>query len=272
MNPLRRTLIGGAVAAAALLAPVAGASARGLRGTVVEKTTARSFVVASSAGGLTVVRGRRAPRAGRIVAVQGKRVHVLGRRHRARVRGRVAFAGRRTFVVAAHGATLVIDGHARRGASVTVTVTFGEGNDLNAGGVDDHGVPRRGLEVEGVITAKDPAARTITVADDEHEHADDDHPDEHGGGTAVVHVGDAFDLGRFTVGDDVELRVRAGAGGRFELVSVDDRGDHAEPGDDHGGHGDDHGDDDHGDDHSGSGHGGDGGDNDHSGPGGGGDD
>jgi hypothetical protein len=72
----------------------------------------------------------------------------------------------------------------------------------------------------------------------------DDHPDEHGDGTAIVHVGDAFDLGRLTVGETVELCVSAGAGGTFDLVSLDD--------------------------HSGPGRGGD--DGDHSGPGGGGDD
>jgi RNase P/RNase MRP subunit p29 len=260
MHQLRSTLIGGAVAAVAILVPVTGASARGMRGTVVEKTTSRSFVVASSTGRLSVVKARRAPRVGRAVSVRGKRVRVLGRRHRARVRGRVAFAGRRTFVVAAHGASLVIDGHARRGAAVTVNVSFGGGNDLDADEIVDHGMPRGGFEVEGVITAVDPAARTITVADDENEDVGDDHPGEHGDGTAIVHVGDAFDLGRFTVGDEVELRVNAGAGGMFELVSLDDHGDRGEPGDDHG---DDHGGGGHsgpgrGDDDDRSGHGGDG--------------
>jgi hypothetical protein len=271
MDPLRRTLIGGAIAATAILIPVTGASARGVRGTVVEKTTSRSFVVASSTGRLSVVKARRAPRVGRAVSVRGKRVRVLGRRHRARVRGRVAFAGRRTFVVAAHGADLVVDGHARRGASVTVNVTFGGGNDLNAGEVDDHGMPGDDFRVEGVITAIDPAARTITVADDENEDPGDDHADEHGDGTATVHVGDAFDLGRFAVGADVELRVNAGTGGTFELVSLDDHGDDAGTGDDHGGgeHGGDHGD----GDHSGPGQGGDdNGDDNGSGHGGGGDD
>jgi hypothetical protein len=245
MNHLRRTLIGGAVTAATLLAPVTGASARSTRGTVVEKTTSHSFVVASAQGRLTVMKARRAPRVGRAVAVRGKRVRVVGRRHGARVRGRVTLAGRRSFVVAAHGATLLVDGHARRGASVTVDVTFGGGNDLDADEIHDHGLLGRGFEVEGIVTAIDPAARTLTVADNEDEDLGDDHPHEHGSATAVVHLGEAFALGRFAVGDDVELRVRAGAGGTFELVGIDDRGD------------EDRGDDDRGEDHSGPGRGGD---------------
>jgi Domain of unknown function (DUF5666) len=169
-----------------------------------------------------------------------------------------------TFVLAdcsaAPGQTLARVHSARRapraGARVAVSAHRRHGRWV-ARSIHRHGRRHGGCEIEGTITAIAPGARTLTIAADDH---GDDTPM-----TLTVTVPASFDLGQFTVGDEVEIDVVAQADGTLVLSGVDDQGDdHGDDGPNHH-QGDDHGDDgpghDQGDDHGG-----------HSGPGGGGDD
>lgn len=163
-----------------------------------------------------------------------------------------------TFVIAdcsaAPGQTMARVRSARRapraGVRVAVTARRRHGHWV-ARSIDRHGRRAGGCEIEGMITAIDPSARTLTIAADD--HGDDTLM------TLVVTVPASFDLGRFAVGDEAELDVVARADGTLVLSGVDED----DQGDDHGDDGPGH---DQGEDHGGDDDGG------HSGPGGGGGD
>jgi Cu/Ag efflux protein CusF len=120
------------------------------------------------------------------------------------------------------GARVAVSAHRRHGLWV-------------ARSIHRHGRRHGGCEVEGTITAIDPSARTLTIA-----------ADDHGDDTALtltVTVPESFDLGQFTVGDEIEVDVVARADGTLVLSDVDDHGDdHGDDGPNHD-QGDDHGDD-----------------------------
>jgi hypothetical protein len=137
----------------------------------------------------------------------------------------------------------------RAGARVAVSARRRHGRWV-ARSIHRHGRRHGGCEIEGTITAIDPGARTLAIAADD--RGDDTRP------TLIVTVPESFDLGQFTVGDEVEIDVVARADGTLVLSGVDD-----DQADDHGDDGPDH---DQGDDHGGDDHGG------NSGPGGGDDD
>ncbi len=218
-------LVPAALAALALAAP-AGAST--VRGTVVHKSSSRhSFVVAQRGGRLAVVAGRRAPRIGRVVIVSGRslrrgvlaarRLRARGLRRHARLRGTVTWRGRRAFTVSSAGASILVrDGSGADpappvGEDVTVDVNIGDHGDLERGDVQEHGDDGDGIEVSGHVLAVDTAARTLTLSADDSEEGD---------GSVTVAVPATFELGQFSAGQDVELRVTKADDGTLTLVRV----------------------------------------------------
>jgi hypothetical protein len=247
---MSRSLRGAATAVAAcatLLATAGAASAGTLAGTVVHRNShAHSFVVAAAGGKLSAVHARRSPKVGRVVRVTTRRlangtfaasrVRTSGRRTHARLRGTVSDVARRSFVVSARGASIRV----RRAASttgatpdvgkvVTVATTLDQNGDLEADDVNEVGDDNDGIELEGVVLAVDPVARTITVS------ADDDNTS---GRSLVVHVPAAIDMATFTAGQVVELSVTQTADG-FVLVGSSQDGDAHEADDDNNQQGDD---------------------------------
>jgi hypothetical protein len=238
---MSRSLKGAATAAAAcatLLATAGAASAGTVAGTVVHRNShAKSFVVASAGGKLSAVHARRLPKVGRVVRVTTRRlangtfaasrVRTSGRRTRARLRGTVSHVGRRAFVVSARGASIRV----RRASSttgatpavgtvVTVDTTVDPNGDLDADDVNEVGADTNGIELEGVVLAVDPAARTITIS------ADDDNES---GQSVLVHVPATIDLAAFTVGQVVELTVVQTADGfLLQGSSSDDNAEEAD--------------------------------------------
>ncbi|MEY2442599.1 MAG: hypothetical protein QOJ46_2025 [bacterium] len=222
---MSRSLKGAAtavVACATVLATAGAASAGTVAGTVVHRNThARSFVVAAAGGKLSAVHARRSPTVGRVVRVTTRRlangtfaasrVRTRGRRTRARLRGTVSHVDRRSFVVSARGASIRV----RRAASttgatpdvgkvITVDARLDHNGDLDADDVDELGEDIDGIEIEGLVLAVDPVARTITVS------ADDD---DESGQSLLVHVPATIDIAAFTVGQVVELSVTQTADG-----------------------------------------------------------
>lgn len=262
----RRTVIATGAAAALALALAAPAGAATVKGTVVHKDQNRHrFVVAQRGGKLAVVSARRAPRVGRAVSVSGRsasgvlaarRLRAAGRRRHASLRGTVTWRSRnrRRFTVSAAGASIPVrDDHRGSGSDaippvgedVTVDVGIDNNGNLESGNVDDHGQDADGMEVEGRVLAIDTAARTLSLS------ADDCHSS---GASITVHVPDSIDLGGFTVGEEVELRVAKADDGSLVLAEVlsgehgdgeHGNGEHGSPGDgpgEHGGQGADDGD------------------------------
>jgi hypothetical protein len=262
----------------------ASASAAAIKGTVVHRNArAHSFVVATSTGRLAAVHGRRSPRLGRVVRVSARRlrngtfagraIRTVGRRRHATLRGTVTWVNRRSgaFTVSAPGASLLVRRaglRARRasaaadptpapGTTVVVGAHLDDQGDLEADDVQEVGHDDNGMELEGVVLAVDPQARTLTIS------ADDD---DESGQSVTVQVPDSFDMTAFQVGHEVELHVTQLADGTLQLTGSgddegaddadqgdDDQGDMQDAGDRHGGdqHGgatgdssDDHGDDD----------------------------
>ena len=274
---IRRTAVGAVIGALAVAAP---AGAKTLHGTVVHQNTSESsFVLAARSGNLTVISARRLPGVARIADVKVRRVRAgsaTARRIRLRgtatsalLRGRVSFADAHSFSLSANGTSILIQDSGTPpavGDDVTVRVTFGPGDELDADDVNTSPAPTtRAMKIEGAIQAIDPAARTLTV------FADDDMGDDAGddsasaaddnGPTVIVHVPAGIDITQFMVGDEVELLVTPQGDGSFLLQSVD----RDDQGKDDSGGGVQQGDDDGGDQNRGDG-------GSHSGPGGGGDD
>jgi hypothetical protein len=226
----RRGLI--ALALPAALAALAGsAQAKPIRGTVVHRNThAHSFVVADSRGRLKSIHARRSQRPGRTVSVSARRlrngtyqarhVRVTGSRRRAHLRGTVSYVDRRrgVFTLSARGASILVHrarSHRARtadalpgvGHHVTVTADV-HGENVDASSIHEEGQNQNGFDIEGIVLAVDPVARTVKVS------ADDD--DESGAGITVI-VPASLDMSRFTVGQEVELRVLRQADGTFVL-------------------------------------------------------
>jgi hypothetical protein len=250
----------GTVAAAlgcalASLALAGSASAAAIKGTVVHRNArAHSFVVATATGRLAAVHSRRSLRPGRVVRVAGRRLHngtfagrsvrLVGTRRRARLRGTVTWASRRTgaFTVSAPGASLLVrkaaDPVPAPGTAVVVDAQMDDDGQLQADDVHELGSDDDGMELEGVVLAVDSQARTLSVS------ADDD---GESGAAVTVHVPDGFDLNAFEIGREVELHVTELPDGTLQLVGSgdDDNAQEAERGDDDqgdmdGDHGADH--------------------------------
>ncbi|MGK2938360.1 MAG: hypothetical protein ACSLFR_11225, partial [Solirubrobacteraceae bacterium] len=164
------------------------------------------------------------PAVGSVVKVKArrgvaKRIRVVGTATKARVQGLVTTSAADRFTVtgkkdddAAVSILFAAPITAPAiGLRVKVSVTIA-GPDLTATSVKLKG--RGGLEVEGQITAIDPATRKLTLAPE-------------GGGTpVVVAVPVSFDLAKFTVGQKVELKVLLLVDGTYVLQQAkEDHGD-----------------------------------------------
>lgn len=257
---------GAAVPAAATAAPTT------VRGTVVDRAhDGKRFTLAPRSGRLvTVAVARRAPAVGSRVLVKGtgaarglraKRVKVRGKARRATLRGLVTVrrGAARSYVVAGRaGAGVEVEvarrtragrgaaarsGLPRVGTLVEVDVSFSGDGDLRQEDLDVVGHHDE-FEIEGILTAVDAQARTLTLlpthdADDAdhdgedgdspagHDHGDEEDepeaaaPDGHDGHEIVVHVPAAFDMSLCSVGQEVELEVRF-ANGRYLLTDSGD--------------------------------------------------
>jgi hypothetical protein len=225
----------------------AKAAASQLKGTVVHRIVhAHAFVIADAHGKMTAIHATRSPAVGRRVTVgvrllrngrfAAKRIVVGAHVRKTRIRGTVTFANRRggTFVVSARGVSLLVRRGARgrvRAASapgipgvgtiVTVDANLDQNGEIQAESIDEQGVDSGVIDLEGVITAVDPAKRTLTIT------ADDD---EQSGASLTVHLPDTFDLTAFTVGDAVELEATLDADGSYTAVqsSKDNNADNAD--------------------------------------------
>jgi hypothetical protein len=98
------------------------------------------------------------------------------------------------------------------GTTVLVTTAIDDNGDLEEQGIDEQGDDNDGIDIEGKVLSVDQQARTLSVT------ADDD--DDAQGGTLLVHVPDSpsFDMTKFTVGQDVELRATLQPDGSYLLV------------------------------------------------------
>jgi uncharacterized membrane protein YgcG len=215
MRHLRFILL--VVLATALVPGVASAAV--LKGTVVKRSAAKTFVLAGASGRLTVVHARRAPRVRRAVTLHGRRlsdgsfratrVRAGGLRRRARIRGTVAFRSRRSFSVVGRGAELRVRGRsARVGSRVVADVKLSDDGDPTAGAVKNMGDDTDGFELEGTLTAVDTTAGTITITD------------EDGSGSITVTVPATIDSSGLQVGQKIELSVTQ-SGGTLTVVRID---------------------------------------------------
>lgn len=241
-------LIALTVAVAPAQAKSGGPSGSG-HGVVLAHADADTFVYANHGGELRAVDTATLPAVGSVVKVKArrgvaKRIRVVGTATKARVQGLVTTSAADRFTVTGKkdddaavsilfAAPVTAPAIGRR---VKVSVTIA-GTDLTATSVKLKG--RGGLEVEGQITAIDPAARKLTLTPE-------------GGGTPViVAVPVSFDLAKFTVGQKVELKVLLLVDGTYVLQQAkEDDGDDDDKSDDdrRGGRDDD-------DDRKGRGHG-----------------
>ncbi|MBJ7330412.1 MAG: hypothetical protein JHC95_10980 [Solirubrobacteraceae bacterium] len=202
-------------------------------GVVLAHVDADTFVVANHGGQLKDIDATAPlPAVGSVVKVKArrgvaKRIRVVGTATSAKVSGTVSAVTADHFTVADKhddGAAVSIAFAApiaapALGAKVKVTVAI-SGANLTATEVKVKG--RGTTEVEGLITAVDPTARTLTVTPE-------------GGGTPVViAVPTAFDITKFTVGATVELKVLLLADGTHVLAGA--KRDHGQDDEDDDGH------------------------------------
>ncbi len=232
MTPFPKRAAAILAACALMLVTATSASAKTLAGTVVHRNPrSHAFVVASRGGHLTALHARHLPGLGRVVTVSARRLrngtfvahrlHAHGRRGRARIRGAVTFVDprHRSFVVSAKGASILVHaaGPASGGAVASSTGSLppvgsvvrvdtsldGHGS-LEAAEVQQVGEETAGIELEGVVLAVDPVARTLQIS------ADDDNE---AGGSILVNVPAELELSAFQVGQEVSLTVASSAEG-----------------------------------------------------------
>ncbi len=247
------------LAAAAVLAPAAIATASPNRGVVVDwNRSTHTATIVDTSGHLVAVQTASAPRAGSAVSVIGARAvrpgTVSGRLKRvglarhARVTAMVvAHSGSNAVALAGPGTTLLVrlgsSGKVKRskevaqpavGSTVTADLVVDRQGNLEADDVTEVRAPQPNalMEIEGKITAVDPAARTITLVESEH------------GLTAsfTVNIPTTEDITKFTVGNAAEVKVTKAADGTLTLSTIDDQDEGDDQDGDHhsGGGGDEH--------------------------------
>jgi uncharacterized membrane protein YgcG len=225
--------------ALAALALAAGASAASFSGVVVHKDArAHSFVVALRGGGLRAIHAPRSPALGRTVTVRARLLrngtwalqHIrtgraVGRIH---LRGTVTYVNSRRglFVVSARGLSLLVREHRARagrlhaagdsqpvdGEVVNVDGTL-DGNTVDASDIQQSGEDTNGFDLEGIVQAIDPTARTLSVSADDSEES---------GATLTIDVPAAFDMSLFSTGESVELIVSPNGDGTYTLEQASD--------------------------------------------------
>jgi uncharacterized membrane protein YgcG len=243
--PRRLTRIGSAACAAAVpLFLAAGASATTLRGVVVhDNQRAHSFVVAERGGVLKAVHASKLPLVGGAVTVTARRLRngtwlaqrVSAGHHAKRVviRGTVTYVAPHGafFVLSARGASLLVHhgGPVFHGVRHTTNadVAVGDimtvdgsldGGSVSASAIHHDGQNANGVNLEGIVQAVDPTARTLSISADDSDLS---------GASLAVQVPTTFDLGLFSVGQPVQLIVSPNPNGSYTLEqSSNDSGGH----------------------------------------------
>lgn len=223
-SPLRRTpsVLSVAALAALALPAAAAAAASTITGTVVHQRSGDSFVVAAANGALFAVHGR-APGAGRRVTVRAvalrngtfaaRAITVTCRIAKARVQGVVTSsrAGRRDFVLSAHGASLLVRGAAPAPGAHVSTVATIAARGLQAARVRRlASAPRETVvPLTGRVTGRDVARRTLTLT-----------ADDAGAATArtALAVRPGLDLAGYRIGMPVTATATLTSGARRRAV------------------------------------------------------
>jgi len=244
-----------AAAALAVLGAAAPAGAQSLHGTVVHHNRhGHSFSVATSDGSLEAVHARHLPGIGRAVSVDARALSNgtfsagtahEGRRHRhAHLHGTVTFEdrGRHRMVVSSNGVSVLLRARASQvpatGTVVDVQAVLPASGMPVAQTVTPVSTDFT-VKIEGVVTAIDTTARTLTVS------ADDD---ARSGATLTISVPATIDLSTIATGQEVELLLALHSDGTYALLGLagdddarnaDDHG--AQQGQPCGGHHDDSG-------------------------------
>ena len=243
---MKRLLIS-VVAVAALAAPSAALA----NGVVLKVQRGNHLVAVTSAGSkVALVHTSAAARlhVGQRVALTARTLHngtlaatsmrVVGRAHTVRFRGLLLAKSRTRLVVSAGGAVIALHRGARAtasandtgpapGATVDVTATVGDNDDLDESALNTVSADAPGGAIEGTLTL---GTGKITVVS---EHM-----------ALVLNVPTGFDLSKFANGDEVLARFTQGTDGTLTLTALsgDDNEQEADQGDgDH--HGDGGGDD-----------------------------
>lgn len=207
--------------AAVIAAPAQARGGGGAHGVVVAHQDADTFVVANRGGHLRAIDAATLPAVGSVVKVKARkgvarRVRVVGTATRARLKGTVTASTGDRFTItgkADDGARVEVLFAApvtqpALGRRVQVTVAI-EGTTLRVQRVKQEG--RGSAEIEGIVTAYDAAARTLTVTP---ENAT----------PVVLAVPVSIDDAAFVVGAKIELKVLLLADGTYVVQRVDDRG------------------------------------------------
>jgi hypothetical protein len=250
---MKRLLIS-LVVVAALAAPSAALA----NGVVLKVQRANHLVAVTGAGSKVALVhtsaaarlhvGQRVALAARILrngTLAASTVRVVGRAHAVRFRGLLLAKTRTRLVVSAGGAVISMHRGARTtasandtgpvpGATVDVTATVGDNDDLDETAVDTVSAAAPGGAIEGKLTL---GTGKITVVS---EHM-----------ALVLNVPTGFDLSKFANGDEVLAQFTQGTDGTLTLTALsgDDNAQQADENDDDNGDGDHHGGDDGGGDH-----------------------
>ena len=220
-----------ALTATAIAAFAAGpASATTLKGTVVDRNaSARTFVVASSAGKLHAVHAKRLPAVGRKVRVgaralrngtfAARSLRLAGRTRHAKLHGTVSYTdrGKRAFVVSANGASIVVTLPTQPqqlpspGNVVDVNTTVGDDGELEADDVNEHGRAGNGFDISGIVQSIDANAHTLTLSSDDEDEL---------GGALTIAVPSTIDLTKYQQGQRVHLFVTLNADGTYTISEI----------------------------------------------------
>jgi uncharacterized membrane protein YgcG len=168
MRNLSRLLVAAAVGALAAPA-MAGAAQTATRGTVVQRDArAGAVVLATRSGNLQRVKLAKPNRLamGAVVQVNGSKVSVVGRSHKAKVHGVVVRRSRHSYALAGNGSVLAINTATppSAGQQITATVQVSPSELSDDDGqvqVDDQDAPS--AEVRGTVLSQDATTLRLTV-------------------------------------------------------------------------------------------------------------
>jgi len=194
-----KTFFAAIIAALAVTAPANAATLKG----VVVAHKGHTISVAAASGRVTRVKGD--ARVGARVVASAGHVRVVGRAHRARVRGVVVKRLRSAFLLSAGGKTMLLIRHGRRladsspvtgptpGTVVSTVVEIDDQGDLDEQETDELGDAST-VEVEGVLAADVAAGATSIVVLVEH------------GIPVTVQIPASLKLPAMKKGDEIDLK------------------------------------------------------------------
>jgi len=214
-----KTFFAAIIAALAVTAPANAATLKG----VVVAHKGHTISVAAASGRVTRVKGD--ARVGARVVASAGHVRVVGRAHRARVRGVVVKRLRSAFLLSAGGKTMLLIRHGRRladsspvtgpapGTEVSTVVEIEDDGDLDEQETDELGEAGT-VEVEGVLAADVAAGATSIVVTVEH------------GIPVTVQIPSTIKLPAMKQGTEIELKATvSGTTLTATKVETDDEGD-----------------------------------------------